>query len=87
MALKPGIREIKSRKRELREFMDKNKLKPEDISSMLTEKDSLKSFSTRTVQSWLSPAEAASSRTPPENLVGILTNKLPEYLQRQAKAG
>lgn len=77
MAKKPTQTEIEARKKALLDFMQQHNLATVDICTLINE-DSIRQTSLRSVQCWVADSTSPSSRTPPEDIVEKLAERLAE---------
>lgn len=83
MAKKPTKNDILERKNAFKAFLEKHSLSTHDVCELMNQ-GSVRQTSLRAVQCWLVDASTTSSRTPPEDIIERLQEKLSEKSKRKS---
>jgi hypothetical protein len=82
MAKKPTKNDILERKNAFKAFLEKHALSTHDVCELMNQ-GSVRQTSLRAVQCWLADATTTSSRTPPEDIIEKLEEKMGGKGQRR----
>lgn len=82
MAKKPTKNDILERKNAFKAFLEKHELSTHDVCELMNQ-GSVRQTSLRAVQCWLADASSSSSRTPPEDIIDRLQEKIGKRATRK----